>query len=563
MLVANVIDVIQPVKKNNYFDMKNSLIFIVFICLLYSKAFGQEAQGVLKGKVTFVTTQNVYVKFDNTDNIKVGDTLSISNSNTPCLVVTNKSSKSVVSIVISGCVVKKDDDVSFKFMIKQEPIIDNTKLKIKVDTINIKKDSINKKEEPIKNLERISGKFSVASYSNINNNSNNRHRIISRFDLYADHINNSKYSFESYLNYNKDIFTVSNSYTQYQNPFKVYSLALTYDESPTLSIAVGRKINNSISSIGAIDGLQVEKHFGKNYVGAIVGFRPDLSDYGFNSNLLEYGAYVGRLTNTPDLVSQTTFGIIEQQNSGKVDRRYSYFQHSSTLFSKLNLFSSFEVDIFNKFNGVKAGNARLTNFYASTRYKFSKTVDASVSFDSRKSIIYYETYQSEVERLLSNDIARQGLRFTINTRPAKYVNAGASYSIRFQSDKLNKSDNINAYLSIYQIPEIGGSFNFNYNNNSSNYLVSNILSFSHSRTLFKDKVSADFYFRAVDYTYNSNNLKSKENYFGLDLSMNINRNLRFSLDGEYQKSGLEKNYRINTQIVKRFNNQKKKTNHVF
>lgn len=563
MLVVNVIDVTVTERVNNYIDMKNSLVFVVFLGLICSKIFGQQTQGILKGEITFVTTQNVFVKFDNTDNIKVSDTLSLLNGEKPCLIVTNKSSKSVVSIILNGCQVKKGDEVIFKFLIKQEPVIEAVTIKAQVDSINIKSDSLNNKVEPIKNLERISGKFSVASYSNLYNTRPNRHRIISRFNLYADHINNSKYSFESYLNYNKDIFTISNSYTQYQSPFKVYSLALTYDESPTLSIAIGRKINNSISSIGAIDGLQVEKHFGKNYVGAIVGFRPDLSDYSLNSNLLEYGAYVGRLTNTPNLVSQTTFGIIEQQNSGKVDRRYSYFQHSSTLFSKLNLFSSFEVDIFNKFNGVKASNARLTNFYASTRYKFSKTVDAAISFDSRKSIIYYETYQSEVERLLADDVARQGLRFTINTRLAKYVNAGASYSVRFQSDKLNKSDNINAYLSLYQIPNIGGSFNLNYNNNTSNYLVSNILSFSHSRTLFKDKVSADFYFRAVDYTYNSNNLKTKENYFGLDLSLNINRNLRFSIDGEYQKSDLEKNYRLNTQIVKRFNNNKKKTNYAY
>lgn len=559
----NVIDVTLTERANNYIDMKNSLVFVVFLSLVCSKIFGQQTQGVLKGAVTFATTQNVYVKFDNTDNIKVGDTLSILSSNTPCLVITNKSSKSVVSIILNGCQVKKGDEVIFKFLIKQEPVIEAVTVKVRVDSTSIKSDSLNKKAKEVKNLERISGKFSVASYSNIYNTRPNRHKIITRFNLYADHINNSKYSFESYLNYNKDIVSVPNNYARNQSPFKVYSLALTYDQSPTLSIAIGRKINNSISSIGAIDGLQVEKHFGKNYVGAISGFRPDLSDYGFNSNLLEYGAYVGRLTNTPNLISQTTLGIIEQQNNGKVDRRYTYFQHSSTFFSKLNLFSSFEVDIFNKFNGVKAGNARLTNFYASTRYRFSKSVDASVSYDSRKNIIYYETFQSEVERLLADDVARQGLRFTINTRPAKYVNAGASYSVRFQSDKLNKSDNINAYFGFYQIPNIGGSFNFNYNNNTSNYLVSNILSFSHSRTLFKDKVSADFYFRTVNYTYNSTNLKSKENYFGLDLSLNINRNLRFSIDGEYQKSDLEKNYRLNTQIVKRFNNNKKRTNYVY
>lgn len=538
--------------------MKNILIFIVFLGLFCPKIFGQEHNGVLKGKVTFITSQNVYVKFENTENIQIGDTLKIASNNSPCLIVNNKSSNSCVAVLINGCNVKKDDEILFTYLIVSEPVIKiKNNLNTTIDSTAIKTSkSVTQNQEDVKDLERISGNFSVATYSNHYNIRDDRHRLMSRFSIYADHIKNSKFSFETYLNYNKEIFSGTNGGTLNQHPFKVYDLALKYDATPTLSIALGRKINNNMSSVGAIDGLQVEKYFGKNYVGIISGFRPDIYNYGFNSNLFQYGAYIGRSVNNENLSAQTTLGIIEQQNSGQIDRRYTYFQHSSTLFNALNLFSSFELDIY---NNITSDKFRLTNLYLSARYRFSSKFNLGLSYDSRKNVIYYETFQTEIERLLADDIARQGLRFNVNIRPIKYVNAGFSYSQRFQSDNLNKSDNMNGFLSFSKIPALGGSLSINYNKNASNYLESSIISFRHSRTFFKDKLFADFYYRVVDYNYLNNNITaSKQNYYGADLSLNIGKKLMLSLSGEYLTSDLENNYRINTRIVKRFNNQKKK-----
>ncbi len=538
--------------------MKYILIFIVFTGLSCPKSFGQDRNGVLKGKVTFVTSQNVYVKFETTENIQIGDTLKIASSDISCIIVNNKSSNSCVGVLINGCEVKKDDDIIFTYVIIDITTKDlNNNLDKTVDSTAVKTTtSGTQNTEEAKDLERISGNFSVATYSNHYNIRDDRHRLMSRFSIYADHINNSKFSIETYLNYNKEIFSGTDGGTSNQNPFKVYDLAVKYDATPTLSIAMGRKINNNMSSVGAIDGLQVEKYFGKNYAGAIAGFRPDIYDYGFNSNLFQYGAYIGRSVNNENLSAQTTLGIIEQQNSGQIDRRYTYFQHSSTLFKSLNLFSSFELDMYNNLTNE---TYRLTNLYLSARYRFSSKFNLGLSYDSRKNVIYYETFQTEIERLLADDIARQGLRFNVNIRPLKFVNAGFSYSQRFQSDNLNKSDNLNGFISLSQIPTIGGSLSVNYNKNSSNYLESNIISFRHSRTLFKNKLFADFYYRIVDYNYLNNNITaSKQNYYGADLSLNIGRKLMLSVSGEYLTSDLENNYRINTRIVKRFNNQKKK-----
>jgi len=398
-------------------DMKYILVLIL-LCGFGFNMFGQDSSSiVIKGKVTFVTTANVYVQFDATKNIKVGDSLQIEGSKTKCLLVKNKSSKSVVCTIINGCIVKKDAVIIFKYMPKKE-VINNKKSVITKTETPIKKDNL-KKTSDKKNLESIYGKLSVASYSNFYVNSDNKHRIMTRFSMNANHINNSNFSFETYLNYRKEVLAQPSKYASRQTPFKVYNLAVKYDATPTLSVVLGRKINNKTSSLGAIDGLQVEKHFGKNYVGVITGFRPDLTDFNFNSKLFQYGAYIGRKTSSASIYSETTLGLIEQRNSGNIDRRYSYFQHSSNLFGSLNLFSSFELDMYNKVNGVVSNNFRLTNLYMSARYKFSRKFNLNISYDSRKRIIYYETFRTQIEDILADDLARQGLRFRINAKPFK------------------------------------------------------------------------------------------------------------------------------------------------
>jgi len=540
--------------------MKYKFGYILFFIILSSYSYGQDNNQSLTGKVSFVTSKSVYVKFASTENIKLGDTLQISTTKTPCLLVTNKSSNSVVCSIISNCNIQKGTEVLHNVDRKIKIIPDKENKEPAVERID-KKEYVDEKKSMYS--ENIKGKLSVAGYSTLSSIRDNRHRLVSRFSLNAEHINNSKFSFESYLNYRKNFITEDPDFPRKTEFFNIYNLSIRYDIDPTLSVIAGRKINPKASSLGAIDGLQVEKYFGNNYVGLIGGFRPDFFDYGFNSDLLEYGAYFGRVTDFKNFYSETTLGLLEQQNNGKIDRRYTYFQHSSTLFKKLHLFSSLELDIYNKVNDTVNNDIRLTNLYASARYRFNRNINATLSYDSRKRIIYYETFQTDIERLLDDDIARQGVRMRINLRPSDYVNAGFSYSKRFQNNQDNKSDNIYVYLGLSKIPGIGGRASLNYNINTSNYLESNILSLRYSRPFFNDKLYADFYYRFVNYTYLSSNVGLSnptlvQHYYGTNLSYHISRSLTLSVSGELSTTKLENNYRIYTKLAKRFNKKRKK-----
>ena len=550
MKVMHAYNVIQMV------ITRNNILLVVCTLLFVFSAFGQKNKIQISGEVTFLTSKNVYVKFDNTSMIKVGDTLQIA-PNIPCLLVTNKSSSSVVSTKINDCNVEKGTIVSFKIKQEIEPVIEEETV---VEDIGISYNDSIKSVEDIKGKgiynEKIKARLSASSYSTFSSTRDDNHRVLSRFSLNADHINYSKFSVETYLNYRK---TISSSESSFQNnALRIFNLAVKYDVDSTLLLTFGRKINYKASSLGAIDGLQAEKFFGNSYVGVIAGFRPDIFDFGFNSNLLQYGAYIGQLTDSKNFRSQTTLGFAEQQNNGDIDRRFTYFQHSSTINKKFNIFATAELDIYNKLNDSISSNPRLTNLYASGRYRFNKNVNASLSYDSRKRIIYYKTYETDIEELLDEDIARQGVRARINIKPFKRMYSGFSYSKRFQSDNQNKSDNIYGYLSYSRLPTIGGRISLTYNMNSSNYLDNNIASLRYSRTFMDDRLNADFYYRYVNYKYKSTVPDFSQNYFGTYLSYYLDRSLIISLSGEYSSYNSENNFRINTRIIKRFYRQRKK-----
>ncbi|MBK5214459.1 MAG: hypothetical protein JJE55_12455 [Flavobacteriaceae bacterium] len=531
--------------------MKQFLYIILSVFYSTTCLFAQDDKDTMVGKVSFVTSNNAYVKFDSTEKIVIGDMLQINGTN--CLQVTEKSSTSVVCSIINNCEVKTDDSVVYKITVdKEPPIISENNVTDTIPTKVIQKKGTYPKKQSIYS-ENIRGRISVASYNNFSNLREDRHRMQGKFSLNADHINDGKFSIETFLAYRNNI-SVPENYLGRTSIFNVYNLNAKYDATPTLSLTLGREINSKASTFGANDGLQIEKYFGNFYVGAVGGFRPDFFDYGFNSDLLQYGGYFGIESKTSNYYGTTTLGAMEQTNAGATDRRYVFFQHSSTIASNLNLFSSAEMDIFSK-----TGSAtRLTNLYVSARYRFSKAANLMVSYDSRKQIIYYETFQSEIERILDDDLARQGIRARLNVRPVKIIWMGASYSTRFQTGEQNKSDNIYGYITLTKIPAVGGRLNATYNMNTSRYLKSNIFSVRHSRDLVKNKLNADFYYRMADYDYENQSTKYKQNYYGIALSYRISRSWQFNISGEMSQFESENSYRFYTQLTKRFYSKKKK-----
>jgi hypothetical protein len=531
--------------------------YFIFIFILASHFLWAQADSLILGEVTFISSEHVYVRFQTTELIHIGDSLNSIANSLPCLRVEKKSSTSCVCAILQDCVISKNDKISARVPLEQ-PVKTKPSIPEKpIATPAVQEDEVEPQAfETLEDIEayqeRIRGRISASSYSNISGGANeDRHRMMLRFSFNAFHINNSKLSVESYFNYRQN-FLPSNPDNRQTRFFRVYNLALSYDLDATTKLILGRKINRKISSVGAIDGLQIEKSFGKFYTGGIVGFRPDIQEFGFNPRLFEYGAYAGVSLNNRNYSSESTLGFLQQHASGMVDRRYAYVQHRSLIGKKFSLFGSMEIDLYGALDTIKNGDPRLTSLYVSGRYRFSRAFSLSLSYDARKQIIFYETFRSDIERLLADDEARQGLRFNLSVKPIKYINLGLSASRRYQESNANKSNNINGYISHSRLPRIGGSLSLRYNYNISNYLKSKITSVTYNRYIFDSKLNTQCYFRYVNYEYNKSELFTNQQFYGLSFGYKLPKGMNFHVLGELSASDNKKDFRINTKLIKRF-----------
>ena len=239
--------------------------------------------------------------------------------------------------------------------------------------------------------------------------------------------------------------------TDFFNDFKVFTLATQFSPNDKFNVILGRKINQNVSNIGAIDGLQGEYRFQKYGIGLFAGSRPDFTDFTFNAKLPQFGAYVVRNEQIKNGIASTTIAIAEQMNDFKTDRRFLYFQHNNSLIKNLNIFLSSEIDLYEKIDSQPSNKFSLTSLYFSARYRILKNLSFSASYDNRRNVIYYESYQTFIDQLLAQE-TRQGLRFQANYSPIRNISVNASAFLRYQGDNNKPTTNYVVNLSFNKIP---------------------------------------------------------------------------------------------------------------
>jgi hypothetical protein len=533
------------------------LFFVFCICVLTVELAGQNATENVAGKVSFISSQNIYVKFTSTIGISAGDTLfKISDGRQiPVLKVINLSSTSCVCTSISSTTFSIADQIfgrkkDMNVKPKEKPVEKVVK-EIPI-TVSVKKAASDKPKQ------KINGSLSASSYSDFSNtSSSNSTRFRYNFNLDARNIANSKFSIESYISFNHKLGDWSTVKNNVFDALKIYDLSVKYDLNKSTQISVGRKINQRISSIGAMDGLQVEKSFNKVAIGAVVGFRPDYMNYGFDSKLLQYGGYLAYNTSSGSSFSETSLAFMEQMNKGKTDRRFIYFQHSNSLIKNIYFFSTFEVDLFrlnsdtlNKSN-TPQNTFNLTGLYLSLRYKMTKNLTISGSYDSRKNVIYYETYKTFIDRILESEM-RQSFRLQADYRITNKITFGLQSGYRFLKSDPAPSRNVYGYLNFYQIPGLNITATLSGTYLESNYLNSKVLGLNLSRDFFKGKFYTEIGYHFNDYRYTESLPKTIQNVGSLNISWQLAKKLSFSFyyEGTSEKKVMYNRFYL--QIRKRF-----------
>lgn len=540
-------------------DMKNWLFITLFVCAAQWLG-AQSAVSWEQGSVSFVSSRNVYVKFASTEQIGIGDTLFVQEAESmqAALKVENKSSTSTVCVPLSSRVFQVGAIIyaAVKATVPKETQSQSAPADVKNESsadpvvpilVTPQEDSIS----PSLYKQRMNARISAASYSNFSDY-RDLHRMRYAFNFSGEHVKGSRFSVDNYITYRHTLNEPESVQNQLAQALKVYTLSVRYDIDSSASLTLGRRINPKMSSVGAIDGLQAEKRFKHIYVGGIIGSRPDFSDYSLNLSLFQAGAFVGTSSKPGLNYHQSTLGIIEQFNQFKEDRRFVYFQHSSHPVKNLSVFGSLEVDLFENIHEVKKNTLRLTNLFVSMRYRFTKKMQATLAYDSRKNIIYYETYKNVIDQLIEDE-TRQGLRAGLSFSPFKTATMGFNLSWRFQQSQANPSTNYNGYLNFSKFGSLNLRTSITANILKTSYLGSRIWGVRCSHALFKNKADAEAYFRRVDYQFSSSELKTSQHIIGASISVAIGKPLSLFLFYEGTLSEPANTiHRINTRVMYRF-----------
>ncbi|MEI6050064.1 MAG: hypothetical protein WCS03_14270 [Bacteroidota bacterium] len=537
------------------------VFFVSCIIVLSAGLKGQSLTENLNGKVSFISSQNVYVKFTSTAGISAGDTLykMSEGKHIPVLKVINSSSTSCVCTTISSAIFSVADQIiAIKRNENFKPKEKATEKVAKASVVKKDADVFEKKQPSADGLkQKINGSLSAFSYSNFSNTpAINSTRFRYNFSLDARNIGNSKFSIESYVSFNHKLGEWSVVKSNVFNALKIYNLSVKYDLNKSTHISLGRKINQRIASIGAMDGLQVEKSINKFTIGALVGSRPDFENYGFDIKLFQYGAYLALNTTSGNNYSESSIAIMQQTNNRKTDRRFLYFQHSNSLIKNIYFFSTFEVDLFKLKSDTLNSNLpqnifNLTGLYLSLRYKMTKNLTITGSYDSRKNVIYYETFKTFIDRILESEM-RQSFRLQSDYRITSKLTFGLQSGYRFLKSDPHPSKNVYGYLNYYQIPGINISVNLSGTYLVSNYLNSKILGVSISRDFFKGKFYTGIGYRYVDYSYNESLLKTIQNIGEMNVTWQFAGKMSLSLnyEGTFEKPDIYNRFYL--QIRKRF-----------
>lgn len=521
--------------------MKSQLVILLIISFNILSAQTKNTR-LLEGVISYISSQNIYVKFVSTNGIEIGDTLFLKNNNDflPAIKVDHKSSTSCAgSSIISRKL--EINDLLYAIIpeiIKDsttEAVISTTLIPVVIPTVTSGEIITKTTLEPVSSF---SGKISVQSYYNFTNNqaSYDYQRWRYTFQLNANRIASSGFSYSQYISFAYRADDWNRISSDLSEAIRVYDLAVKYNFNERSLIWLGRHLNNKISNISSIDGLQFESGINEWSIGAAIGSRPDFNNMGYNFKLFEYGAYINRADLLANGDMQNTLGYFEQTNDFKTDRRFLYYQHSNSAIQSTRIFLSTEIDLYKKEMGESKTEFSLTSLFTSVNIRPSDFFAVMISYDARKNVIYYETFKTQIDSIIENE-TRQGFRTRVTLKPFNNFYIGGDYGYRHRKGDLKPSNNYGGYITYTRIPAIETSATVSFNKLSSSYTEGDIWTASLNRPIaFGFDVMLGY--RFTNYKFRSGIDDLKQNSVSINLNTYFLKPvlLNFTYEGIFWKS---------------------------
>lgn len=171
------------------------------------------------------------------------------------------------------------------------------------------------------------------------------------------------------------------------------NVAWTPDLAP-VRMVIGRQYTPSLANLSLFDGGLLEYNAPRFTVGAIAGTQPSPDDYGYSTDIQEYGVW-GELHSLVGSERRwgTTLGLIGSYDGSKVNREYIYLQGRYDQ-RQLSLYLAQEVDINRSWKDDTESTISATSTNAQGRWRITDALSLSVGVDNRRNVQLYRDYVS-------------------------------------------------------------------------------------------------------------------------------------------------------------------------
>ncbi|QOJ28577.1 MAG: hypothetical protein HRU80_06680 [Ignavibacteriales bacterium] len=532
--------------------------FLFLLCIvpfLLQTSFAQTPEW-RQGKVTYVTSQNIYTEFSNTEGISAGDTLFSRNGSiyTPAVIVQFISTRSVAGPSLSGSRITAGDLLFAKVLV--DVVADTTTAEPDTTVKTEQEAGVIKTKPPVQDVKItrsvLKGRAAVQSSTTLVNTgtADDQQRWRYTLSLTSQDAYIQGLTLGTHLNYAysvKEWQRISNAPLNRLIPYDLYA---SYESEEYGRFTAGRKISKWYPSLGAIDGVQFESGSDALRYGAFAGARPSAMQYGFDFKLFQGGVFVSRSDTIGKGTMENTISFIHQTNSFNTDRQFVSLLHYSQFFRWLSFFASAEADFYRQVPGQSGGTPELTTLYIQARMRITKELQAGVSYDARRNPVYYFTFRNLIDSSFSNPL-REGTRIQLNYRPLPYLTMNATAGFRFRQGDGKTSVNFSVYGGLSKLPFVRGSMVYSFARSEASYSVSD----NHS-LLYRDEVGQDISWsagvRMYSYSYGSGRLKLRQNMIHSDLNWMFMEKTFLTLSIEETVSKSLTSGRIYLDLTRRF-----------
>ena len=175
---------------------------------------------------------------------------------------------------------------------------------------------------------------------------------------------------------------------------RVYRASATiHDQDSHYRLTIGRQYSPSLASVSTFDGVLLDFNGDRWSTGLFGGTQPAVEDYGYSSDISEYGIFVQAHNRRARIRPWSlTLGAIGSYQLGSVNREFAYIQ---TLYTgrRLTFYASEEVD-YNRDWKQELGEKRIspTSSYVHLSYRVGGGFTWRTGYDNRRNVRLYRDF---------------------------------------------------------------------------------------------------------------------------------------------------------------------------